>query len=96
MLEALAAGTPVACFPGHGAQEIFDGEECGIAHENLRFAALSALRISRDLCATVGRRHSLESSAGHLMSILKDAHMNHAARTSGAADVLRTPISPRA
>lgn len=96
MLEALAAGTPVACFPGHGAQKIFDGEECGIAHENLRVAALSALRISRDLCATVGRRHSLESSAGHLLSILKDAHMNHAARTSGAADVLRTPISPRA
>ena len=96
MLEALAAGTPVACFPGHGAKQIFDGEKCGVAHEDLRFAALSALRISRDLCANIGRRYSLESSATHLLSILKDAQVNHAARASGAADVLRTPISPRA
>jgi glycosyltransferase involved in cell wall biosynthesis len=92
----VAAGTPVACFPGYSAQEIFGGDRCGVANEDLRFAALSALRISRELCANVGRRHSLESSAIHLLSILKEAQINYAASTSDVTGALRAPISPRA
>jgi glycosyltransferase involved in cell wall biosynthesis len=87
MAESLAAGTPVACYPTSGFDEIAQGEKCGVASENLREAALSALAISRDLCSEVGRRHSFDESARHFLQILENAYASYAATTSGEIDL---------
>jgi glycosyltransferase involved in cell wall biosynthesis len=58
MLEALACGTPVAAFPVQGPLDVVGGS--GVAHldEDLRTAALGALRIDRAAC----RRHAEQFS----------------------------------
>jgi len=73
MAEALAAGTPVACYPSEGARTIFAGEACGVMSEDLREAALSALAIDRAVCRKVGAIHSLEHSARSFIGILETA-----------------------
>ncbi|MDF2120055.1 glycosyltransferase family 1 protein [Roseiarcaceae bacterium H3SJ34-1] len=73
MAEALAAGTPVACYPSEGARAIFAGEACGVMSEDLREAALSALAIDRAVCRRVGAMHSLEHSARSFIGILETA-----------------------
>jgi glycosyltransferase involved in cell wall biosynthesis len=73
MAEALAAGTPVACYPSEGARTIFAGQACGVISEDLRAAALSALAIDRTVCRRVGARHSLEHSARSFIGILETA-----------------------
>jgi len=73
MAEALAAGTPVACYPSEGARTIFAGQACGVASEDLHDAALAALGVERAVCRKVGARHSLEHSARSFIGILETA-----------------------
>ena len=47
MLEALACGTPVAAFPVPGPQDVLGDSPAGVLDEDLRAAALAALRIPR-------------------------------------------------
>lgn len=82
MAEALAAGTPVACYPSSGAKEIMGTANCGVMSDDLRTAALAALHSPRSLCAEVGRSHSLEASADNFLAILRDVMKNHAASGS--------------
>lgn len=82
MAEALAAGTPVACYPSSGAREIFGSANCGVMSEDLRSAALCALQIPREMCRTIGQRHSLEASADNFIGILRDVLTTHAASGS--------------
>jgi glycosyltransferase involved in cell wall biosynthesis len=71
--EALAAGTPVACYPTSGAREIFGGEACGVMSESLQDAAIAALSISRNICRQVGARHAMEASAESFLGIMRSA-----------------------
>ncbi|HZP92116.1 MAG TPA: glycosyltransferase family 1 protein [Burkholderiales bacterium] len=48
MLEALACGTPVAAFPVPGPLDVIGDSGAGVLHEDLAFACLGALNISRD------------------------------------------------
>ena len=73
MAEALAAGTPVAAYPGAGARAIFGGEDCGVLDEDLRAAALSALGKSREIARRAGARHSIEESAKSFLGIVRGA-----------------------
>ena len=73
MAEALAAGTPVACYPTSGAREIFGGEACGVMSESLQDAAMAALGISRNICRQVGARHAMEASAESFLGIMRCA-----------------------
>jgi glycosyltransferase involved in cell wall biosynthesis len=73
MVEALAAGVPVACYPTSGAREIFGGEACGVMSESLQDAALSALAIPRDNCRRVGERHALDASVENFLQIMQSA-----------------------
>ena len=68
MLEALAAGTPVAAYPVTGPLEVLAGSRCGAMNEDLRIAALSALEIPRDACKAFARGHSMRDSAAHFFS----------------------------
>ncbi|MDB5650948.1 MAG: alpha-mannosyltransferase [Hyphomicrobiales bacterium] len=70
MLEALAAGTPVAALPVTGPQEVLGASGCGVLSEDLRAAAMAALSISRSACRAYashyGMRESAHSFFGHL------------------------------
>ena len=73
MAEALAAGTPVACYPSDAARTIFGGQRCGAMSHDLQAAALAALGVDRAVCRRVGAMHSLESSARSFVDILEPA-----------------------
>ncbi len=62
LLEALAAGVPVAAFPVTGPREILQGSGCGVLSDDLRMAALSALTIPRERCRAFATRHDLADS----------------------------------
>lgn len=71
MLEALAAGTPVAAFDVTGPREVLGVSGCGVMAADLRAAAMLALRIDRDKCRAYGAAHTVRSSAEHLLEIVK-------------------------
>ena len=63
MLEALAAGVPVAAFPVTGPREVLGESGCGVMDIDLRKAALAALAIPRERCRAFGARHTMGESA---------------------------------
>jgi glycosyltransferase involved in cell wall biosynthesis len=79
MLEALAAGTPVAALPVTGPLEVLGNSGCGVLDENLRDATLAALEIPRDTCRAFGSRHGMRESAQNFFE-----HVS-AAQASGRA-----------
>ncbi|MEO1198208.1 MAG: glycosyltransferase family 1 protein [Pseudomonadota bacterium] len=58
VLEALAAGVPIAAYPVTGPKDIIGSARVGVLSEDLREASLKALDISPDLC----REHALKFS----------------------------------
>lgn len=58
LLEALACGTPVAAYPVQGPADVLGGADVGVLHEDLRKAALMALRIDRARCRDFALRWS--------------------------------------
>ncbi len=58
MLEALACGTPVAAYPVQGPLDVVGGSNVAVLDEDLRKAALAALRIERGACRTYAERFS--------------------------------------
>ena len=63
LLEALAAGVPVAAYPVPGPADVVGGTGVGVLDEDLRIAALAALRIPRDKCRDFALARSWEGSA---------------------------------
>jgi len=76
MLEALAAGTPVAAYPIMGPRDILEGSGCGIMNEDLRLAALSALEIPRENCKKYASQYSMNESASHLFTQIDSIRRN--------------------
>lgn len=58
MLEALACGTPVAAFPVQGPIDVVGGSDAAVLDEDLRKAALHALKIDRTRCRVWAERFS--------------------------------------
>ena len=58
LLEALACGTPVAAYPVQGPLDVVGGSGVAILDEDLRKAALGALRIDRNACRAYAERFS--------------------------------------
>jgi len=63
LLEALASGLPVAAFPVTGPQDVLGDSGCGVLDEDLRTAALAALKISRARCRAFAEQFRWEESA---------------------------------
>ncbi len=63
LLEALAAGLPVAAYPVTGPLDVIGPASVGVLDEDLKTAALAALDIPRDRCRTFALGHNWEASA---------------------------------
>jgi glycosyltransferase involved in cell wall biosynthesis len=71
LLEALASGLPVAAFPVPGPADVIGTAGVGVLSEDLRAAALAALKIPRDKCRTFALARSWsETSRQFLDNIL--------------------------
>ncbi|WP_406857561.1 glycosyltransferase family 1 protein [Alsobacter sp. KACC 23698] len=62
MLEALAAGAPVAAYPVTGPRDVLGTSGCGVLDEDLRAAALAALAIPRDRCRAYAQGATMTES----------------------------------
>ena len=63
MLEALAAGVPVAAYPVAGPLDVIGEAPVGVLDNALQCACLAALDIPRERCRDFALRHSWEASA---------------------------------
>lgn len=70
MLEAMAAGVPVAAYPVAGPLDVVRHGETGYLHENLAVAAREALKLEPAACVTYARSQTWEACAELLLSYL--------------------------
>ena len=95
VLEALAAGLPVAAFPVAGPRDILEGSSCGVLDQDLGRAAIAALGISRDLCSGFAANHTIAASTASFIAnvrLVQAAGRNSSiAGVDDGADALRWP-----
>jgi glycosyltransferase involved in cell wall biosynthesis len=72
-LEALACGVPVAAFPVTGPKDVVGGHPVGALNDDLRVAALEALKISRQACRAFALDRSWENSARQFIGHVQKA-----------------------
>lgn len=70
VLEALACGVPVAAFPVTGPKDVIGTAPVGCLDNDLRQAALGALKLSREDCRTHALTYSWEASAQQFLANL--------------------------
>jgi glycosyltransferase involved in cell wall biosynthesis len=73
MLEALACGTPVAAFPVQGPLDVVGGSAVAVLDEDLRKAALHALRIDRSHCRDYAQRYSWRAATAQFIALQRPA-----------------------
>lgn len=77
LLEALAAGVPVAAFPVSGPLDVIGDEAVGVLDDDLRKAAIGALSLSREACREFALARSWQASAqaflANIESVRRDA-----------------------
>jgi glycosyltransferase involved in cell wall biosynthesis len=82
-LEALASGVPIAAFPVTGPKDVIGGSPVGVLHEDLRVAAIEALRVSRQACRDFALSRSWENSArqfvGHVQNVAAGGYRHSSA-----------------
>lgn len=83
LLEALAAGVPVAAYPVMGPLDILEGTGAGVLDEDLGRAAVAALAISRDRCREVALSYSWQASTRQFLG--NCLHAAEIAQSRGAA-----------
>ncbi len=86
LLEAAASGLPVAAFPVQGPKDVFGDSEAAVLSEDLRAAALAALRIPRQICLDLAAAHSWRRSAEQFYGHIRTVMQNAAPRQPAAAD----------
>jgi glycosyltransferase involved in cell wall biosynthesis len=69
LLEALACGTPVAAYPVQGPLDVVGGSPAAVLDEDLRKAALMALRIDRGLCRAHAARFSWKAATQQFVDL---------------------------
>jgi glycosyltransferase involved in cell wall biosynthesis len=73
ILEALASGLPVAAYPVTGPIDILGGTKAGVLDEDLRKAALHALKLKRKAARDLALEHSWEVCAKMFLSEVERA-----------------------
>jgi hypothetical protein len=79
MLEALACGTPVAAFPVQGPIDVVGSSSVAVLDEDLRKAALHALRIDRSECRNYAERYSWRAATAQFIALQKPVGWSAAA-----------------
>jgi glycosyltransferase involved in cell wall biosynthesis len=97
MLEALACGTPVAAFPVPGPRDVLGDSGVAVLDENLRIAALHALRIDRGACREFAKAHSWQAATDQFIALQlpigkRSAGLHTAATPSMFSD--EVPVAP--
>jgi len=69
LLEALACGTPVAAFPVPGPLDVVGGSNVAVLDDDLRRAALLALRIDRTACRAHAERFSWRAATAQFVDL---------------------------
>ena len=70
LLEALASGTPVAAYPVTGPIDVIGKAPVGVLHNDLRIAALEALKVPREACRAYAEQFSWDVSADQFLAHL--------------------------
>jgi glycosyltransferase involved in cell wall biosynthesis len=68
MLEALACGTPVAAFPVQGPRDVVGGSDAAVLDDDLRKAALAALKLDRRRCRAWAERYSWRAATDEFLA----------------------------
>ena len=71
MLEAMASGVPVAAYPVEGPLDVIENGINGSMDEDLRKAALQALKLDRSACRRSAERYSWDNCARQFLSHLE-------------------------
>ena len=74
LLEALAAGLPVAAYPTTGPIDVITDKRAGVLDTDLRAAALKALELDREAARAHALRFSWENSARQFVDNVLAAH----------------------
>lgn len=70
LLEAMACGVPVAAYPVTGPIDVVQPGVTGVLHENLREAALQALKLSSQQCRAYALEHTWEMATEQFLNNL--------------------------
>ena len=87
LLEALACGLPVAAYPVQGPLDVLGGCDAAVLDEDLRRAALAALRIDRSRCRAWVQRHSWRAATEQFLAQQVPLPALRPAAAAGAAQV---------
>lgn len=69
LLEALACGTPVAAFPVQGPLDVVGNSDVACLSDDLRAAAVHALRIPRERCRLYAERFSWRAASEQFIAL---------------------------
>lgn len=70
LLEAMACGVPVAAYPVTGPIDVVQPGVTGVLHEDLREAALQALKLSSEQCRAYALEHTWEAATEQFLNNL--------------------------
>ena len=70
LLEAMACGVPVAAYPVTGPIDVVRPGVTGVLHENLREAALQALKLTAEQCRAYALGHTWEAATEQFLNNL--------------------------
>jgi glycosyltransferase involved in cell wall biosynthesis len=71
ILEAMAAGTPVAAYPAHGPIDIIPGSNAGVIDDDLKTACLKCLDLDRGTVRAYAEKFSWRASAEQFVENLQ-------------------------
>jgi hypothetical protein len=85
LLEALACGLPVAAYPVQGPIDVVGGSDVAVLDEDLRRAALAALRIDRARCREFALARSWRVATRQFVSLLRPTFVRGGVPAEGGA-----------